>query len=98
MANWTHKEIEGLLDHITIIENYEDGALSFRELLAHDGYAIYDTTEELYTDPETGETFPPLYSHRAVLPLSVDYTIYKAIPIEPGMRVVGLPKEPEVTE
>ena len=87
MANWTHKEIEGLLDHITIIENYEEGELSFRELQAHDGYAIYDTTEELYTDPETGEAFPPLYSLQVVLPLSVDYAIYKAVPIEPDMRV-----------
>lgn len=98
MANWTHKEIEGLLDHITIIENYEEGELSFRELQAHDGYAIYDTTEEPYTDPETGEEFPPLYSLQVVLPLSVDYAIYKAVPIEPGMEVVGLPKESEVTE
>lgn len=98
MANWTYKKIEGLLDHITIIENYKDGTLSFRQLLAHEGYAIYDTTEEPYTDPETGETFPPLYSYQVTLPLSVDYTIYKAIPIEPDMRVVGLPKEPEVTE
>ena len=87
MANWTHKEIEDLLGHITVIENYEDGELSFRELQAHDGYAIYDTTEEPYTDPETGETFPPLYSYRVGLSLSVNSTIYKAIPIQPGMHV-----------
>lgn len=98
MANWVYKDIEGILDNITVREKYKDGTLSFRQLVAHDGYAIYDTTEELYTDPETGETFPPLYSYQVTLPLSVDYTIYKAIPIEPGMDVVGLPKEPEVTE
>lgn len=98
MANWTYNDIEGLLDHITIREHYEDGVLSFRQLLAHDGYAIYDTTEELHTNPETGEVLPPLYTYQVTMPLSVDYTVYKAIPIEPGMEVVGLPKESEVTE
>lgn len=98
MANWTYKEIEGVLDHITVKEKYRDGILAGRQLLAHEGYAIYDTTEELYTDPETGKTFPPLYSYQVSLPVSVNYYIYKAAPIEPGMEVVGLPKESEVTE
>lgn len=100
MANWTYKEIEGVLDHITVKEKYRDGILAGRQLLAHEGYAIYDTTEELYTDPETGKTLPPLYSYQVSLPVSVNYYIYKAIPIEPGMEVVGLSlsKESEVTE
>lgn len=98
MEEWTYKDIEGILENITIREYYKDGTLSMRQLLAHEGYAIYDTTEELYTDPETGETFPPLYSCQVTLPISANYYIYKAIPIEPGMHVVGLPKESEVTE
>lgn len=98
MAQWTYKDIEEVLENITIREKYRDGTLSMRQLLAHEGYAIYDTTEELYTDPETGETFPPLYSYQVTLPISANYYIYKAIPIEPGMEVVGLPKEPEVAE
>ena len=98
MEEWTYKDIEGILENITIRKHYKDGILSMRQLLAHEGYAIYDTTEELYTDPETGETFPPLYSYQVTLPISANYHIYKAIPIEPGMEVVGLPKEPEVTE
>lgn len=98
MAEWTYKDIEEILENITIREHYRDGTLSMRQLLAHEGYAIYDTTEELYTDPETGKTFPPVYSYQVTLPISANYRIYKAIPIEPGMDVVGLPKEPEVTE
>lgn len=98
MEEWTYKDIEGVLENITIREHYKDDILSMRQLLAHEGYAIYDTTEELYTDPETGETFPPLYSYQVTLPISANYYIYKAAPIEPGMEVVGLPKESEVTE
>lgn len=98
MDVWTTNDLVGILEHITIQENYKNGVLSFRQLLADEGYAIYNTTEELYTDPETGETFPPIYSYQVTLPPSVDYTIYKAIPIEPGMDVVGLSKQPETTE
>ena len=87
MAAWSYKDIEGLLDRITDREKYRDGILTIRQLLAHDGYAIYDTTEELYTDPETGEVLPPTYSYQASLPPSVDYTIFRAVPIEPGMEV-----------
>lgn len=98
MATWTYNDIEGLLDHITVREKYEDGVFTIRQLIAHDGYAIYDTTEELFTDPETGETFPPIYSYQVSMPISADYTIFRAIPIEPGMEVVGMPKPPEVKE
>jgi hypothetical protein len=89
MATWTYNDIEGALEHITLREKYRDGILASRQLIAHEGYAIYNTTEELYTDPETGETYPPTYSYQASLPLSVDYTIYAAAPITPGMEVVG---------
>lgn len=98
MEEWIYKDIEGVLENITIREYYNDSTLSMRQLLAHEGYAIYDTTEELYTDPETGETFPPLYSYQVTLPISANYHVYKAVLIEPDMRVVGLPKESEVTE
>lgn len=90
MAEWTYKDIEEVLENITIREKYRDGVLSMRQLLAHKGYAIYDTTEELYTDPETGEIFPPLYSYQVTLPIKADYNIYKAILIKDGMKVVGL--------
>lgn len=90
MAEWTYKDIEGILENITIREKYRDGILSMRQLLAHKGYAIYDTTNGPYTDPETGETFPPVYSYQVTLPIKVDYNIYKAILIKDGMEVVGL--------
>lgn len=95
---WAYIDKEGLLEHITVREKYCDGVLSIRQLLAHDGYAIYDTTEELYTDPETGESYSPTYSYQVSMPPSVDYTIFRAILITPGMEVVGLPDEPDVTE
>lgn len=87
MATWTYNDIEGLLDNITVREKYRDGILTIHQLLAHDGYAIYDTTEELYADPEIGEVLPPIYSYQASLPPSVDYTIFRAVPIEPGMEI-----------
>lgn len=97
MAEYTHIDKEGILENITLREVYRDGVLRYRELYAHDGYAIYDTTEEPYTDPETGETYPPLYSYMVGLPASANYMIYRAILITPGMEVVGNPDE-EVTE
>ena len=97
MTEYTRVDKEGILENITLREVYRDGVLRFRELYAHDGYAIYDTTEELYTDPEKGETYPPIYSYMACLPLSVDYTVYRAILITPDMEVVGKPNT-EVTE
>ena len=97
MAEYTYIDREGILEHIKLRELYCDGTMYARRLYAHEGYAIYNTTEELYTDPETGETYPPTYTYQVGLPLSVDYTIYVAIPITEGMEVVGMPKPPEET-
>ena len=98
MAEYTRINKENILDNITVSEMYRDGVLYGINLIAHEGYAIYDTTEELYTDPITGETYPPTYTYQVVLPLSVDYTIYVAIPITEGMEVVGgVPNPPQET-
>lgn len=98
MATWTYNDIEGVLEHITVREKYRDGVLRSRQLLAHDGYAIYDTTEELYTDPETGEVYPPIYSYQVSLPLTSDYMRFRAKLIDDTMEVVGGTPTPPETE
>lgn len=98
MATWTYTDTENVLEHITLREHYRDGVLNHRQLLAHNGYAIYNTTEELYTDLETGETYPPTYSYQVSCPLSVDYTIYRAKLIDETMDVVGGTPTPPETE
>jgi hypothetical protein len=89
MANWTYNDVEGVLEHITLREKYRDGVLAGYQLRAHEGYAIYDTTEELYTDPETGETYPPTYSYQVSCGVMSNYMRYAAVPITPDMEVVG---------
>ena len=89
MAVWTYEDREGLLENITVRDKYRDGILAMRQLLAHEGYAIYDTTEELYTDPETGETSQPTYSYQVTMPVTADYTIFAAKFIDETMEVVG---------
>jgi hypothetical protein len=92
---WTYVDREGLLEHITVREKYRDGVLSIIQLLAHENYAIYDTTQVCPIDPETNEPFPPIYSYQVSMGANMDYTRFRAVPIEDGMIVAGAPNEPE---
>lgn len=89
MAVWTYNDVEGVLEHITLREKYRDGVLAGYQLRAHEGYAIYDTTEELFVHPETGEVYPPAYSYQVNCGLQSNYMRYKATPITPDMEVNG---------
>ena len=80
--------IEGLLENITVYEYADNSSVVMRELRAHEGYVIYDITEDRGTDEE-GNDIPPIYTYSAYLPSSYPITNYAAILITPGMEVVG---------
>ena len=75
MKEWTHKDIEGELEHITIREKYRDGMFVRRELIAHEGHSIYSTLE-VYDD------YHPDHTKYVLLPIDYDYTLFKAIKLK----------------
>ena len=99
MALIISNPIEGTLEHITIYEYRNEGsdAVVMRRLVAHEGYAMYNTTVDTGVDEE-GNPNPPTYVYTAYLPTSVPVTNYVAVLIEEGMEVVGQPTTPPEAE
>ncbi len=72
------------------------GAVRMREIVAHEGYALYDKTEVTSINPDTGLPFPPTYSYTASLPISVPVTNFETKLIDETMDVNGdTPEQPE---
>lgn len=68
MAIWTEElNTNYNFPHIDIVNVYKDGALSRYELRPHEGYVVYDTTENnTEWNPETDEETPVIYYSRLV--------------------------------
>ena len=78
MSEWDYIDHDNLLEHITVREHRENGAIAMRQLIAHENYAIYDTTADTGVD-ENGEPLPPAYCSTAYLPISANINNYAAV-------------------
>ena len=78
MSEWYYIDHDNLLEHITVREHRENGAIAMRQLIAHENYAIYDTTADTGVD-ENGEPLPPAYYSTAYLPISANINNYAAV-------------------
>lgn len=95
---WTYEDIEGLIANCTVRKNYKDGIHKNYRLIAHEGYAMHMIGDEGYTDEETGEYFPPLYSYQVGMSASSNIYEYEAVLIEEGMEVNGGGNNETVTQ
>ncbi len=99
MAVVPSNPIEGVLEHITIIEYIETttNTVRMRALYAHEGYAIYDKTQNVGCD-ENGVPYPPTYSYTARITPTTPVSNYAAKLIDDTMHVVGVPAKPSKAE
>lgn len=99
MAIVAGNPIEGVLEHITIVEYIDTNtnAVRMRKLTAHTGYAIFDKTQNPCVDPETGEPYPPTYHYTFVLAPATPIGNYEAKLIDETMEVVGGKPSTEVS-
>lgn len=69
--------------HIDIYNRYKDGVLSAYKLIPHEGYVVYDTTENnIEIDPETGEEKPVTYYSRMVIfPLNYNFNNFSYVAV-----------------
>ena len=99
MAIVAGNPIEGVLEHITIVEYIDTNTnvVRMRVLTAHTGYAIFDKTQNTGVDPETGEPYPPTYCYSINLAPATPIGNYEAKLIDETMEVVGGKPSTEVS-
>lgn len=96
---WTYEDHENLLANITLRRKFRDGEHRMTQLLAHEGYALHDKNDVGFTDEETGEYYPPIYSYQYTTAASEEQYLFdnfEAVLITPEMDVVGKPDTPEI--
>lgn len=96
---WTYEDFEGLMANVTVRRKYLDGEHVMTQLLAHEDYCLHQIDDEGYTDEHTGNYYPPTYSYQVTTSASSEaetIAIYEALLIQPGMEIVGVPKEEEI--
>ena len=87
MSEWDYIDHDNLLDHITAREHYKGGTIAMRQLIAHENYAIYDTTADTGVD-ENGEPLPPAYYSTAYLPITANINNYAAVLITTEQEMI----------